>query len=86
MLLHVLEDALYLGAQGQAVEKLLEGLPGEVFPLDALRLRERHGEEGERHREGGEGNGGGGGGKGGGGGRDRGGRGREKEEREAKSK
>ena len=50
VLLHVLEDALYLGAQGQAVEKLLEGLPGEVFPLDALRLRERHGEEGERER------------------------------------
>ena len=50
MLLHVLEDALYLRSQGQAVEKPLEGLPGEVFYLDALRLRQRDRER-ERERE-----------------------------------
>ena len=55
MLLHVLEDALYLRSQGQAVEKPLEGLPGEVFYLDALRLRQRdrgrEREKRERRRE-----------------------------------
>ena len=62
MLLHVLEDALYLRSQGQAVEKPLEGLPGEVFYLDALRprqrdrgrereKRERRGEQEEKKRE-----------------------------------